>query len=156
MFYFRDVSTFYREPGTGYRIWVSSSARQWQLKRPTNCSQDQGGKTFCASFCASLIAGSRQEFSVRWLCACLLLEFWVECTRCERLLLVKQFYLTCLLFFRCLKITLDSEQPMLKEKRIIPSVWGGISKRFWTFLKRRVFSLIVHPNNLWVDFVGLK
>ena len=28
--------------------------------------------------------------------------------------------------FRHLKITLDSEQPMLKEKRVIPSVWGGI------------------------------
>ena len=32
---------------------------------------------------------------------------------------VKHFYLTCLLFFRRLKITLDSEQPMLKGKRII-------------------------------------
>ena len=55
----------------------------------------------------------------------------VKCTRCERLLPVKHFYLTCLLFFRRFKITLDSEQPMLKEKRIIhssfiPSVRGGI------------------------------
>ena len=32
------------------------------------------------------------------------------------------FYLTSLLFFRRLKITLDSEKPMLKEKWIIPSV----------------------------------
>ena len=55
-------------------------------------------------------------------CVRLLLEFWVKCTRCERLLPVKHFYLTCLLFFRPLKITLDSKQPMLKEKRIIPSV----------------------------------
>ena len=53
-------------------------------------------------------------------------SFWVKCTRCERLLPVKHFYLTCLLFFRRLQITLDSEQPTLKEKRIIPSVWGGI------------------------------
>ena len=97
----------------------------------------QGGKTFCASFCASLIAGSRRAFLCVD-CVCLLLECWVKCTRCERLLRVKHFYLTCLLFFRRLKITLDSEQPMLKEKRIIPSVWGGI-KGFWTFLKRRVF-----------------
>ena len=58
----------------------------------------------------------------------------VKCTRCERLLPVKHFYLTCLLFFRRLKITLDSEQPMLKEKRIIPSVWGGI-KGFEHFLR---------------------
>ena len=71
-------------------------------------SQAQGGNFLCVD------------------CACLFLEFWVKCTRCERLLPVKHFYLTCLLFFRHLKITLDSEQPMLKEKRIIPSVWGGI------------------------------
>ena len=104
-----------------------------------------GGKTFCASICASLIAGSRRDFLCVD-CVCLLLEFWVKCTRCERLLPVKHFYLTCLLFFRRLKITLDSE-PMLKEKRIIPSVWGG---------KRRVFFLIVHPINLWVDFARLN
>ena len=30
------------------------------------------------------------------------------------------------------------------------------NKRFWTFLKRRVFFLIVHSINLWVDFAGLK
>ena len=27
---------------------------------------------------------------------------------------------------------MDSQQPMLKEKQIIPSVWGRI-KNFWTF-----------------------
>ena len=32
-----------------------------------------------------------------------------------------------LLFFRHLKTTLDSERPMLKEERIIPSVRGGIN-----------------------------
>ena len=32
-----------------------------------------------------------------------------------------------LLFFRHLKITLDSEQPMLEQKHIIPSVWRGIT-----------------------------
>ena len=96
-----------------------------------------GEKMFCVSFCASLIAGSRRAFlcvdSVR-----LLLEFWVKCTRCERLLPVKHFYLTCLLFLRRLKITLDSEQPMLKEKRIIPSVWGGI-KSFEHFQRGEYF-----------------
>ena len=48
----------------------------------------QGGKTFCASFYASLIAGSRRAFLCVQ-CVCLLLEFWVKCTRCERLLAVK-------------------------------------------------------------------
>ena len=63
----------------------------------------QGGKTFCAGFCASLIAGSRRAF----LCVdyvCLLLEFWMKCTRCERLLPVKHFYLKCLLFFVAWKL----------------------------------------------------
>ena len=120
-------------------------------------SSFQGGKTFCASFCAFLIAGSRRAFlcvddCVD--CVCLLVEFWVKCTRWERLLPVKHFYLTCLLFFRHLKITLDSEQPMLKGKRIIPSVWGGI-KGFEHFLGGEYF-LIVHPINLWVDFAGLN
>ena len=58
----------------------------------------QGGKTFCASFCASLIAGSMRAFLCVD-CVCLLLESWVKCTRCERLLHVKHFYLKCLLFF---------------------------------------------------------
>ena len=116
-------------------------------------SRVQGGKTFCASFCASLIAGSRRAFLCVD-CVRLLLEFWVNCTRCECLLPLKHFYLTCLLFFRRLKITLDSEQPMLKEKRIIPSVWGGI-KGFEHFLRGEYF-LIVHPINLWVDFAGLN
>ena len=67
---------------------------------------------------------------------------WVKCTRCERLLPVKHFYLTCLLFFRRLKITLDSEQPTLKEKRIIPSIWGGI-KGFEHFLRGVFFWLCI-------------
>ena len=57
-----------------------------------------------------------------------------------------------LLFFRHLKITLDSKQPMLKEERIIPSVRGGI-KRFEHFQRGEYFS----DNctfELWVDFVS--
>ena len=49
------------------------------------------------------------------------------------------FALTCLLCFRRLKITLDSEKPMLRGKRIIPSVWGGI-KGFEHFLRGGYFS----------------
>ena len=37
-------------------------------------SRLQGGKTFCASFCASLIAGSRRAFLCVD-CVCLLLKF---------------------------------------------------------------------------------
>ena len=46
----------------------------------------------------------------------------MKCTRCERLLLEKPLYFCAVFVFRHLKITLDSEQPMLKEKRIILSV----------------------------------
>ena len=93
----------------------------------------QGWKTFCASFCASLIAGSRGAFSVLAVvsvdCVCLFVtervlnemhKVWTFASR------NKPFYFCVVFVFRHLKITLDSEQPMLKEKRIIPSVWGGI------------------------------
>ena len=130
--------TWHHDPSSnsdGSLCWNGRSM-DWRL-RDVNVGL-QGGKTFCASFCASLIAGSRRAFLCVD-CVCLLLEFWVKCTRCERLLPVKHFYLTCLLFFRRLKITLDLEQPMLKEKRIIPSVWGGI-KSFEHFQRGEYFS----------------
>ena len=48
------------------------------------------------------------------------------------------------------KITLDSGQPMLNEKRIITSVWGGI-KRFELFQRGEYFSHNC-AFDLWVDF----
>ena len=63
----------------------------------------------------------------------------MKCTRCERLLLEKPLYFCVAFVFRHLKITLDSEQPMLKEKRIIPSVSGGI-KSFVLFERGEYFS----------------
>ena len=64
---------------------------------------------------------------------------WMKCTSCERLLLEKPFYLCVVFVLRHLRITLDSEQPMLKQKRIIPSVWGGI-KSFEHFQRGEYFS----------------
>ena len=64
---------------------------------------------------------------------------WMKCTRFERLLLEKPFYLCVVFVLRHLKITLDSEQPLLKQKRIIPSVWGGI-KSFEHFQRGEYFS----------------
>ena len=60
---------------------------------------------------------------------------WMKCTRCERLLLEKSFYLCVVFVFRHLKITLESEQRMLKQIRIILR-WN---KKFWAFPKWRVF-----------------
>ena len=50
-----------------------------------------------------------------------------------------------LLFFRYLKIILDLEQPMLKEERIIPSVWGGINV-LNIFKEASIFLIIVHSS----------
>ena len=50
-----------------------------------------------------------------------------------------------LLFFRHLKTTLDSEQPMLKEERIIPSVRGGINV-LNIFKEASIFLIIVHSS----------
>ena len=51
----------------------------------------------------------------------------------------KAFLFDMFAFFSSLEITLDLEQPMLKEKRIIPSVRGGI-KGFEHFLRGEYFS----------------
>ena len=51
----------------------------------------------------------------------------MKCTRCKRLLLEKAFYLSVVFVFRHLKITSDSEQPMLKEKLIIPPVFACVA-----------------------------
>ena len=115
-----------------------------KLSRDIEHYNIQGGKTFCASFCASLIAGSRRAFlcvdGVDRVRLCLFVDWdWMKCTRCERLLLEKPFYLCVVFVLRHLKITLDSEQPMLKQKRIIPSVWGGI-KSFEHFQRGEYFS----------------
>ena len=100
-------------------------------------SQAQGGNFLCV------------------VCACLLLEFWVKCSRCECLLPVKHFYLTCLLFFSSLENYFGFRTTNVKGKTD-HSVSLRWNKRFWTFLKRRVFFLIVHPINLWVDFAALN
>ena len=63
----------------------------------------------------------------------------MKCTRCGCLLLEKPVYLCVVSVFRQLKITLESEQPMLKEKRILPSPWGGI-KSFEHFQRGEYFS----------------
>ena len=52
----------------------ANRAVDWGAKRAEELRQLQGGKTFCASFCASLIAGSRRAFLCVD-CVCLLLEF---------------------------------------------------------------------------------
>ena len=82
----------------------------------------QGGKTFCASFCASPIAGSRRAFLCVD-CVCLFVAgVLIEVHEVPKFAPCKAFLFDMFAFFRRLKITLDSEKLMLKEKLIIPSV----------------------------------
>ena len=85
-----------------------------------------------------LLCIRRAGFSVCWLY--LFVSFWessdwdwMKYTRCEHLLLIKPF----LCYFYSLENYMDSQQPMLKEKQIIPSVWGRI-KSFEHFQTVRV------------------
>ena len=55
------------------------------------------------------------------------------------------FVFLLLLFYLPLKITLDSEQPMLNEERIIPSVGGGINV-LNVFKEASTFLIIVHSS----------
>ena len=64
---------------------------------------------------------SQAQGGLFWLCLFVTERILTETEKNARD--VKPFYLF-VFFFRHLKITFDSEQPMLKEKRIIPSVWG--------------------------------
>ena len=74
-------------------------------------------------------------FCVLTVFVCVVLrEFWL---RLNEIHMVRTFSL-----FRDLKITLGSEQPILKEKRIIPSVWGRIKS--FEHLKEASIFLIVH------------
>ena len=106
----------------------------------------QGGKTFCASFCASLIAGSRRAFlCVCWVCStvfvCYWEKFWLRLNKMHKVWTFssrKAFLLLCGFCFSSLTNYFGLEQPMLREKRIIP-VSLRWNKKFSTFPKRRVF-----------------
>ena len=83
-------------------------------------------------------------FSVCWLCL-FVAGVLSEMHEVRTFAPCKAFLFEMFAFFRRLKITLDSEQPMLKEKRIIPSVWGGINV-FNFFKEASIFLIIVHSS----------
>ena len=114
----------------------------------------QGGKTFCASFCAFLIAGSRQPFSVCWLCL-FVAGVLSEMHKVRTFAPCKAFLFDMFAFFSSLENYFGFRTTNVKGKTD-HSVSLRWNKRFWTFLKRRVFFLIVHPINLWVHFAELN
>ena len=102
----------------------------------------QGGKTFCASFCASLTPGSfnprlKAGFPVCWLC---LFVAGVLSERHEVLTLApcKAFLFDTFAFFSSLENYFGFRTTNVKGKTD-HSVSLRWNKRFWTFLKSRVF-----------------
>ena len=127
----------------------SSSSENTTLKSPNSfrsvSSVTSGRKNVLRKLLRISYRRLKAGFFVFWPCSTAFVcrrvseSRWMKCTRCERLLLEKPFYLCVVFVLRHLKITLDSEQPMLKQKRIIPSVWGGI-KSFEHFQRREYLS----------------
>ena len=110
----------------------------------------QGGKTFCASFCASLIAGSRRAFlCVDFVCLCRSGEFWLRLNEIHEVRTFAPYKAFFLSFFSSLENYMDSQQPMLKEKQIIPSVLGEI-KSFEHFQTVRVKDRMSLRNGMWI------
>ena len=96
----------------------------------------QGGKTFCASFCASFIVCVCRvclSRSVR------VLSEWMKYTRCERLLVVKAFFfVSVVVVFSSLEnyFGFRTTNVRVKTDHSVSLRWN---KTFWTFPKRFVF-----------------
>ena len=89
----------------------------------------------------------KEGFPVCWLCSTVNLfvchwessdQDWMKCTRVN-VCSSKSFLCLCGFCFSPLENYFGLGQPMLKEKRIIPSVWGGI-KSFEHFQRDEYFS----------------
>ena len=115
----------------------------------TFCFEDyhcvQGGKTFCAIFCASLIAGSRRAFlcvdCVRVFVCLSLREFLLRMNEIHKVWTFasrKAFLLWCGFCFSSLENYFGLGTTGVKRKTDHP-VSLRWNKKFWTFPKRRVF-----------------
>ena len=105
----------------------------------------QGGKTFCASFCASLIAGSRRAFlcvdCVRQFVCLSLREFWLRLNEMHKVWTFaprKAFLLLCGFCFSSLENYFGLGTTNVKGKTNHP-VSLRRNKKFSTFPNRRVF-----------------
>ena len=98
----------------------------------------QGGKTFCASFCASLITGSMRAF-LFVNCVCVVLwEFWLRLNEIHE---VRTFSCKAFLFvvvFSSLEKYFEfrTTNISVKTDHSVSLRWN---KTFWTFPKRFVF-----------------
>ena len=118
---------------------VSENTDQFQKTRDyLNVNEISGRKNVLRKLVRIPYRRFKASFSVCWLCL-FVAGVLSEMHEVRAFAPCKAFLFEMFAFFRRLKITLDSEQPMLKEKRIIPSVWGGI-KGFEYFLRGEHFS----------------
>ena len=115
-----------------------------ELSRTLGWMKVQGGKTFCASFCASFIAGSRRAFlcvdCVRFVCLSLR-EFWLRLNEMHKVWTFaprKAFLLSSGICFSSLEnyFGLGTTNVKGKTDHSVSLRWN---KEFWTFPKRRVF-----------------
>ena len=115
----------------------------WRAK--SSLCRLQGRKTFCASFCASLIAGSRRAFlrvdCVRQFVCLSLREFWLRLNEMHKVWTFasrKAFLLLCGFCFSSLENYFGLATTTVKGKTDHPFTlrWN---KEFWTFPKRRAF-----------------
>ena len=132
----------------------------------------QGGKTLCATFCASLIACvcsfsspepvvsgyklNRVTLGTRMVFVCVvLLEFWLRLNEVHEVRTFapcKGFFFVFVVVFSSLENYFGFRTTNVRVKTDHPSVWGGI-KRFEHFQRGLYFS----DNcvfDLWVDFVS--
>ena len=114
------------------------------------------GKGFRAekrSVQASVHPSSRAQgglFCVLTLFVCVVLgEFWLRLNEIHEVRTFAPYKAFFLCFFSSLENYMDSQQPMLKEKQIIPSVWGGI-KSFEHFQTVRVKDRMSLRNGMWI------
>ena len=119
----------FRSPGDDEGCWDIISGRKNVLRKLLRISY----RRLKAGFFVCWRCWPCSTVFVCWLRLNEMHKVWTFASR-------KAFLLLCVVFvLRHLKIPLDSEQPMLKQKRIIPSVWGGI-KSFEHFQRGEYFS----------------
>ena len=120
-------------PRTSRKRFSNGRAIDWRL-RDVNVGL-QAGKKFCQSFCTSPIAGLRRAFLCVYRVCLSLREFWLRLNEMHE---VRTFALCEVFLFVCFENYFGFRTTNVKGKTD-HSVSLRWNKRFWTFLKRRVF-----------------